>query len=56
MPKGGGGTLNRLRIAIILALSLGATAVASRIYGKDGVTDIGIQSTTDVYDELAPCG
>jgi hypothetical protein len=56
LPKGGGGTLNRLRIAIILALSLGVTAVTSRIYGKDGVVDIGIQSTTDVNGELAPCG
>jgi hypothetical protein len=49
-------TLSRLRIAIILALSLGLMAVASRIYGKDGPIDIGIQSSTDVEGELAPCG
>jgi hypothetical protein len=54
--KGGEGILNRLRIAVVLALSLGLTTVASRIYGKDSPVDIGIQSSTDVEGELAPCG
>jgi hypothetical protein len=55
-PKGGEGILQRMRIAVFLALSLGLTGVASSIYGKDGAVDIGIQSTTDVQAEVAPCG
>ncbi|HEY7728630.1 MAG TPA: hypothetical protein VID50_09260 [Candidatus Eisenbacteria bacterium] len=43
-------------MAVVLAVSLGLTAAASRIYGRDGTVDIGIQSTTDVEGELAPCG
>lgn len=43
-------------MAVVLAVSLGLTTVATRIYGSDKPVDIGIQSSTDVEGELAPCG
>jgi hypothetical protein len=55
-PKGGGGTLNRFRIAILLVVGLGLTLVAGRMEGKDAACDIGIQSSSDVNAELSPCG
>jgi hypothetical protein len=55
-PRGGEGTLNRLRTVILLVLGLGLTLVAGRIEGKDAACDIGIQSSSDVNAELAPCG
>jgi hypothetical protein len=54
--KGGGGILNRFRIAILLVLGLGVTLAADRMEGKDAAVDIGIQSSSDVNAELAPCG
>ena len=48
--------MNRLRVAVFLAFSLGIATFATKIEGKDTPIDIGIQSTTDVQGEVAPCG
>ena len=44
----------RLRYLLFAFLSLGLAA--SPLWGKGSPTDILIQSTTDVFGELAPCG
>ena len=48
--------MNRLRVAVFFAFSLGLASFATKIEGKDAPVDIGIQSTTDVDGEVAPCG
>lgn len=48
-------TLLRLRYLVLFILLLGL-ATASLLQGKSAPTDLLIQSTTDVYGELAPCG
>ena len=47
--------LIRVRYLLFLLAALGLTASAS-LQGKSAPVDILIQSTTDVYAELAPCG
>ena len=47
--------LPRLRYLVLIVLLLGL-ATASLLQGKSAPVDILIQSTTDVYGELAPCG
>ena len=48
-------SLTRVRYLLFLLAALGFTAAAS-LQGKSAPVDILIQSTTDVYGELAPCG
>jgi len=45
--------LYRYRYLLFLFVALG---LAASLQGKSAPTDILIQSTTDVFDELAPCG
>jgi hypothetical protein len=47
--------LPRLRYLFFLVVAL-ALVSASLLQGKGSPTDILIQSTTDVYGELSPCG
>ena len=47
--------LPRYRYLFPIALVLGL-ATASVLQGKSTPCDLLIQSTTDVYGELAPCG
>jgi hypothetical protein len=47
--------LSRFRYPLFLVAALLLTAAAS-LQGKGAPTDIFIQSTTDVFGELAPCG
>ena len=47
--------LPRLRYLVLFLLLFGL-ATASLLQGKSAPVDIMIQSTTDVYAELAPCG
>jgi len=47
--------LSRLRILTVLVLIVRLTS-ASLLWGKGTPCDILIQTTTDVYAELAPCG
>ena len=47
--------LARIRYLLFLVVALILTAAAS-LQGKGAPTDIFIQSTTDVFAELAPCG
>jgi hypothetical protein len=47
--------LTRVRYLLFLLVAFVLTASAS-LQGKGAPTDILIQSTTDVFAELAPCG
>ena len=47
--------LPRLRYLLFLVIALGLVS-APLLQGKGSPTDILIQSTTDVYGELSPCG
>jgi hypothetical protein len=47
--------LPRLRYLFFLVLALALVSVPL-LQGKGSPTDILIQSTTDVYGELSPCG
>jgi len=47
--------LPRLRYLLFLVMALGLVS-APLLQGKGSPTDILIQSTTDVYGELSPCG
>jgi hypothetical protein len=47
--------LTRVRYLLFVLAALGLTAAAS-LQGKSAPVDIFIQSTTDGYAELAPCG
>jgi len=47
--------LPRLRYLLLLVVALILTG-APLLLGKGSPVDILIQSTTDVYGELAPCG
>jgi hypothetical protein len=47
--------LRRIYFLLLLVLGLGLTA-APMLLGKGNPVDIMLQSTTDVYGELAPCG
>jgi len=47
--------LARIRYLLFLVVALMLTAAAS-LQGKSAPTDILIQSTTDGFGELAPCG
>ena len=49
------GTLLKLRYLVLVILLLGL-ATASLLQGKSAPVDLLIQSTSDVYGELAPCG
>jgi hypothetical protein len=48
-------SLPRLRYLFLLVAAL-VLATAPLLQGKGAPIDILIQSTTDVYGELAPCG
>jgi hypothetical protein len=48
-------SLPRFRYLLPIGLALGL-AGASVLQGKGSPCDLLIQSTTDVYGELAPCG
>jgi hypothetical protein len=48
-------SLIRVRYLLFLIAALGLTAAAS-LQGKSAPVDILIQSTTDGFGELAPCG
>jgi hypothetical protein len=37
-------------------VTLGVAVFSPKLFGKGSPCDIFIQSTTDVYGELAPCG
>jgi hypothetical protein len=45
-----------LRYRYLLFLIAGLLFAASSLQGKGSQTDILIQSTNDVFNELAPCG
>jgi len=45
-----------LRYRYLLFLIVGLLFAASSLQGKGSQTDILIQSTNDVFAELAPCG
>ena len=47
--------LSRLRYLLFLVMALGLVS-APLLQGKGSPTDILIQTTTDVYGELSPCG
>ena len=46
--------LYRYRYLFFLLVALGLASAS--LQGKSAPTDILIQSTTDVFDEIAPCG
>lgn len=48
--------LTRFRAMLFLLVAVGLAALSPRLFGKGSPCDILIQSTTDVYGELAPCG
>jgi hypothetical protein len=48
--------LTRFRTLLFLLATIGLAAMSPRLFGKGSPCDILIQSTTDVYGELAPCG
>jgi len=54
--EGGESMLARYRYIFFLVLSFGLAAVAASLQGKGAATGIFFQSTSDVYNELAPCG
>jgi hypothetical protein len=47
--------LSRIRYLLFLVVALLLTAAAT-LQGKSAPVDLLIQSTTDVFGELAPCG
>jgi hypothetical protein len=47
--------LSRIRFLLFLVVALLLTAATS-LQGKSAPVDFLLQSTTDVYGELAPCG
>lgn len=47
--------LSRVRYLLFLVVALLLTAAAS-LQGKSAPVDFLLQSTTDVFGELAPCG
>ena len=49
-------SLNRFRALLFVLATIGLAALSPRLFGKGSPCDILIQSTTDVYGELAPCG
>jgi len=48
--------LTRFRSLLFLLVTLVVAVLSPRLFGKGSPCDILIQSTTDVYGELAPCG
>lgn len=48
--------LTRFRSLLLLLVIALVGAVSPRLFGKGSPCDILIQSTTDVYGEVAPCG
>jgi len=49
-------SLTRFRSLLFLLAVAGLAVLSPRLFGKGSPCDILIQSTTDVYGELAPCG
>jgi len=49
-------SLNRFRALLFVLATIGLAVLSPRLFGKGSPCDILIQSTTDVYGELAPCG
>jgi len=55
-PNGGEFQLTRFRSLLFLLATLIVAVLSPKLFGKGSPCDILIQSTTDVYGELAPCG
>jgi hypothetical protein len=49
-------SLTRYRSLLFLLVAAGLAVMSPRLFGKGAPCDILIQTTTDVYAELAPCG